>query len=82
MSKGAFLLGKVWSRVKQEKKEIVYEFICSELYVPMKEKELAIMLRVERADRGALSEALQSLLAENRIVITKKGRYLKAEEHV
>ncbi len=68
--------------MKQEKKEIVYEFICSELYVPMKEKELAIMLRVERADRGALSEALQSLLAENRIVITKKGRYLKAEEQV
>ena len=33
-------------------------------YVPMKEKELAVLMQVEAEDRPALKEVLESLLEE------------------
>ncbi|MCD8325392.1 MAG: ribonuclease R [Lachnospiraceae bacterium] len=51
----------------------------SEFYVPMKEKELAVMLQVKPEDRPALKEALNSLLAEGSITLTKRGRYQKMD---
>lgn len=51
-------------------------------YVPMKEKELAIVLQVLPEDRPVLSECLAQLLKENRIVISKRGKYSIASEKV
>lgn len=56
--------------------------VDSEFYVPMKEKELAIMMQVEPEDRPVFKKALEELLLENRLQITKRGRYVKPEEKV
>jgi ribonuclease R len=66
----------------EERKKAIINFIDSEFYVPMKEKELAIMLQVEPEDRPLFKKALEELLAENLLQITKRGRYIKAEEKV
>ncbi len=63
----------------EEKKKIIYEFICDARYVPMKQKELAILLQVEKERRPELSAALEELLAEGKLQLSKRGRYYKAE---
>ena len=62
------------------RKEIVYKFICDDMYVPMKIKELAIVLGVKKEDRPQLEEILLQLMAEGKIALSKRGKYTKAEE--
>ena len=68
------------NRILEEKKKIIYEFICDACYVPMKQKELAIVLQVSRERRQELAQALDELVAEGKLQISKRGRYSKAEE--
>ncbi len=68
------------NRILEEKKKIIYEFICDARYVPMKQKELAIVLQVSRERRQELAQALDELVAEGKLQISKRGRYSKAEE--
>ena len=63
----------------QERKEIIYQFICDDLYVPMKAKEIASVLNVPKSQRGELQEVLDALLAEGKIAVSEKGKYTKAE---
>ncbi len=62
-----------------ERKKMIYGFICDELYVPMKAKEIAIVLNVPKTQRMELQEVLDALLAEGKIELTKKGKYVKSE---
>ncbi|OUP81584.1 UNVERIFIED_ORG: ribonuclease R [Lacrimispora saccharolytica] len=48
-------------------------------YVPMKLKELAILLNVPREQREELKAVLNALLSEGKISISKKGKFGKAE---
>ncbi|MGN0305680.1 MAG: ribonuclease R [Lachnospiraceae bacterium] len=59
----------------QEKKQTILDLMNNDLYVPMKEKELAILLQVEAADRPRLRQALEELLEEKKIQINKRGKY-------
>ena len=68
------------SKSLEEKKKIIYEFICDDRYVPMKQKELAVLLQVERERRGELAQALEELTAEGKLQLSKRGRYSRAEE--
>ena len=63
----------------EERKKIIYDLICDSHYVPMKQKELAILLQVPREKRQELAEVLDALLAEGKIELSKRGRYSKAE---
>ena len=36
----------------EQRKQVIYEFICDEFYVPMKIKELAILLQVPKEQRN------------------------------
>lgn len=63
----------------EKRKKIVYEFICSDLYVPMKIKELVIMLEVSKSDRLVLERILEELIEEGKITLSKRGKYSKAE---
>ncbi|WP_099468450.1 ribonuclease R [Konateibacter massiliensis] len=63
----------------EERKKVIYELICDELYIPMKIKEIAILLQVPKEDRADLKEVLDELLAEGKIEISKKGKFSKAE---
>ena len=62
------------------RKKKVYDFICSDVYVPMKIKELAIMLAVTHEDRPQLARILLELQQEGKIVLSKRGKYTKGEE--
>lgn len=63
----------------EKRKKVIYELICDELYIPMKIKELAIMLQVPKEQRGELREVLQALENEGKVRVTQKGKYVKGE---
>jgi len=59
----------------KERKKLILELMGNEYYVPMKEKELAVLMQVEPEDRPLFSALLQELLAEQKIEISKRGKY-------
>lgn len=63
----------------EERKKIIYEFINDPHYVPMKQKELAVLLQVAKEDRDELGRVLETLLSEGKIELSKRGRYSKAQ---
>ena len=63
------------SKTLEDRKKILLDLMGSEFYVSMKEKELAIFLQVKKEDRADLKEALNSLLEEKKISISKRGKY-------
>ena len=63
----------------QERKKTIYQFICDDLYVPMKAKEIAAVLSVPKEIRKELQEVLDALVAEGKIEVTSKGKYIKSE---
>ena len=54
----------------EERKKIIYDFINDPRYVPMKQKELAIILQVEKKDREELNRVLDELLSEGKISLS------------
>ena len=60
----------------EKRKKLICELMDDALYVPMKEKELAIFLQVSAEERDEFRAVLQALLAEGRIEVTKRGRYI------
>ena len=48
----------------KERKQVIIELMKNEFYVPMKEKELAIMLQAAPSDRAELKKALEDNLKE------------------
>ena len=41
-------------QIFEQRQQMIYEFICDEFYVPMKLKELAILLQVPKEQRNEL----------------------------
>ena len=66
-------------KLLEERKKTIYEFICDELYVPMKAKEMAMILQVPKNQRAQLQEVLDALVEECRIEVSKKGKYTKSQ---
>ena len=62
----------------KQKKEMIYGLICSDFYVPMKIKEMAIFLQVPKERRQELQEVLDALLQEGKIEVSQKGKYQKS----
>lgn len=60
----------------EEKKKIVMEVISGELYVPMKVKELAIILNVPKTQREELHYVVNLLESEGKLMITKRGKIM------
>ena len=50
--------------MSDKRKKVILDLMDAEFYVPMKEKELAVMLQVSKEDRGELNRILNELLAE------------------
>ena len=61
----------------KERKEMILSLMNEPSYVPMKIKELAILLEVPKERREELKEVLDALLEEGRIRVSKKGKYVK-----
>ena len=49
-------------KLLEDRKKMIYEFICEELYVPMKAKEMAMVLQVPKSQRQELQEVLDALV--------------------
>ena len=63
----------------EKRKKVIYDLVCDEFYVPMKLKELAILLQVPREQRQELKEVLDALEAEGKVHVSTKGKYSKGE---
>ena len=63
----------------EQRKKMIYDFMCDEMYVPMKIKELCIVLGVSKEDRKVLERILEELLMEGKITLSKRGKYSKSE---
>lgn len=66
-------------KILQERKKTIYEFICDDLYVPMKAKEMAMVLGVPKDRRQELMEVLDVLVADGKIEVSSRGKYAKSE---
>ena len=65
--------------VADKRKKVICDLMEDELYVPMKEKELAMFLQVAKEEREELRRILNELVSEGRLMVTAKGKYKKAE---
>lgn len=65
--------------ILEQRKQILTEIMEDKSYVPMKAKELAILLNVPKSQRDELTQVLDAMVAEGMIGISKKGKYGKPE---
>jgi ribonuclease R len=64
----------------EKRKKLIAELILeNEFYVPMKTKEIAILLQIPKSQRGELQEVLDSLVSDGTIGVSKKGKYGKPD---
>ena len=66
----------------EERKKIIYALMQDKTYVPMKIKELAIILQVSKEDRGELESILDELIKEGLITLTKRGKYVIRKDEI
>ncbi len=59
----------------EARKKVICDLMNDPIYVPMKEKELAMFLQVAKEE---LRLVLQELLAEGKLSLTSKGKYVKS----
>ena len=67
---------------RDKRKKVICDLVKDPLYVPMKEKELAMFLQVAKEDREELRRVLQELLAEGQLMLTARGKYMKSNGKV
>ena len=58
-----------------KQKHFLMDVFKSQAYVPMKKKELEILLDVDKDKRAEFSEVLNELVEEGQVEITKRGKY-------
>lgn len=66
----------------EKRKKVICDLVNDPVYVPMKEKELAMLLQVSKEDREEFRRILQELLAEGKLMFTVKGKYMKSNGKV
>ena len=64
----------------EKRKKIIYEFICDEFYVPMKLKELSMLLQVPKDQKGELKAVMDSLEKEGRVQSHRKENTSKVRQ--
>ena len=66
------------SKSQEARKKVICDLVHDPIYVPMKEKELAMFLQVAKEDREELRAVLRELLAEGKLMLTGGGKYVKS----
>ena len=64
--------------IREKRKRMICDLMSDPAYVPMKEKELAVLLQVAKEDREELRAVLRELLAEGKLMLTGGGKYVKS----
>ena len=62
-----------------KRKKVIYDFICDDLYVPMKAKEIAMVLGVPKEQKEELKKVLDTLVEDGKITLSKRGKYTKGQ---
>ena len=70
------------NEIREKRKKVICDLVKDDFYVPMKEKELAMFLQVAKEDREEFREILRELLAEGKLTLTVKGKYMKSNGKV
>lgn len=65
-----------------QRKDMLCHLMEEADYVPMKEKELALLLQVSQEERPDLHRLLQELVQEGKIGISKRGKYQKSQHTI
>ena len=65
--------------MRDKRKKVICDLVRDEMYVPMKEKEMAVFLQVSKEDRQEFHSILGELLAEGKITLTAKGKIMKSD---
>lgn len=68
--------------ILEQKKRIVFDYISSKEYIPVKFKEMSGILQVPKAEKGDLREVLESLVLDGSISIDSRGRYKIADKNI
>ena len=55
----------------EERKKMIYGLLCDELYVPMRTKEIAMLLDIPKSKRQDLQEVLDALVEEGKAQVSK-----------
>ena len=63
----------------EKRKKVIYDFICDDLYVPMKAKEIAMVLGVPKEQKEELKKVLDTLVEDGKITLSKRGKYTKGQ---
>ena len=63
----------------EKRKKTIYSLLCDDFYVPMKAKEMAMLLQIPKSQRAELQEVLDALVADGKADVSKKGKYSKAK---
>ncbi len=63
----------------EKRKKVIYDFICDDLYVPMKPKEIAMVLGVPKEQKEELKKVLDTLVEDGKITLSKRGKYTKGQ---
>ncbi len=66
----------------KERKEGLLALMEDPSYKPMKLKELSMLLNVPRERREELKEVLDALIADGKIVLSKRGKYGRPEKKI
>ena len=67
--------GKKGSAKYELRMQMLLRLMKDEMYVPMKEKELAVLLQVGSKDRDELHKILKQLTEEGKVAVSKRGKY-------
>lgn len=65
--------------LREQRKNMIVELMNDPQYVPMKQKEIAMLMQVPKSSRHELKELLNELVEEGKISLSLKGKYGKPE---
>ncbi len=66
----------------EQRKNMIESLVGEKQYIPMKEKEMAMLLQVKKEDKDAFHQVIDALLSEGRIMLTPKGKIMKGDGSV
>ena len=66
----------------EQRKNMIESLVGEKQYIPMKEKEMAMLLQVKKEDKDAFHQVVDALLSEGRIMLTSKGKIIKGDGSV
>ncbi len=62
------------------KEKIILDLMAHENYIPMKKKEIAILLGLNKEEKKELEAVLSNLVQNDKITLTKRGKYMKNDD--